>query len=72
MSLVDLGFELGNASSKLDDECLKPGDGFALGEDDIDELFFGQREQCGTIIHAASAANQAVERCTSVKFVSRL
>ncbi|MFN8525237.1 MAG: hypothetical protein U0821_19240 [Chloroflexota bacterium] len=48
------------------------GDGLALDEDDIDELFFGEREQCGPIIHAARVANQVVERCTSVKFVSCL
>ncbi|MFN8521633.1 MAG: hypothetical protein U0821_00815 [Chloroflexota bacterium] len=68
--LVDLGLELRDASGELDDECLKPGDGFALGEDDIDELFFGQREQCGTIIHAASVSKRVLERRTSVKFAS--
>ncbi|MFN8525567.1 MAG: hypothetical protein U0821_20920 [Chloroflexota bacterium] len=62
----------GNPSRELDDERLEPGNSLALGKDDIDELFFGEREQCRTIIHAASVANQPVERCTSVKFVSRL
>ncbi|MFN8522635.1 MAG: hypothetical protein U0821_25950 [Chloroflexota bacterium] len=70
--LVDPGLELSDASGELDDECLEPGDGLALDEDDIDELFFGEREQCGPIIHAARVANQVVERCTSVKFVSCL
>ncbi|MFN8522323.1 MAG: hypothetical protein U0821_04365 [Chloroflexota bacterium] len=70
--LVDLGLELSDAGGELDDERLEPGDGLALGQDDIDELLFGEREQCGAVIHAARVANQAAERCTSVKFVSRL
>ncbi|MFN8526275.1 MAG: hypothetical protein U0821_24510 [Chloroflexota bacterium] len=70
--LVDPGLGLSDASGELDDECAEPGDGLTLDEDDIDELFFGEREQCGPIIHAARVANQVVERCTSVKFVSCL
>ncbi|MFN8525557.1 MAG: hypothetical protein U0821_20865 [Chloroflexota bacterium] len=70
--LVDLRLELSDASGELDDERLEPGDGLALDEDDIDELLSGQREQCGPISRAARVANQVVERCTSVKFVSCL
>ncbi|MFN8525570.1 MAG: hypothetical protein U0821_20935 [Chloroflexota bacterium] len=67
-----LASSLSDASGELDYKRLEPGDSLALGEDDVDELFFGEREQCRTIIHAARVANQSAERCTSVKFVSRL
>ncbi|MFN8524063.1 MAG: hypothetical protein U0821_13275 [Chloroflexota bacterium] len=70
--LVDLGLALSDASGVSYGNCLEPGDGLGLGKDDIDELLFGQREQCGAVIHAASVANQVVERSTSVKFLSPL
>lgn len=70
--LVDPGLKIGDTSSKLQNERLQPGGSFALGEDDLNKLHCGERKQCRTIIHAATVANQSVERCTPVKFASRL
>ncbi|MFN8524834.1 MAG: hypothetical protein U0821_17190 [Chloroflexota bacterium] len=54
----------------MDDVCLEPGDGLALGKDDIDELIFTEPEHRGTIMVAAGASSQAATSCTCVTFVA--